>query len=125
MRHFLWVGLGGALGSILRYGVSSFTSAYWTGPFPLATLLINVTGCLAIGGLVPWMEGDPPMSSDWRVFLVVGILGGYTTFSAFGYETHRLLRNHQNGLAFTYVAASLLLGLAAVWLGRLLGGSFR
>jgi CrcB protein len=87
--------------------------------------MINVTGCLVIGGLVPWMEGDPPMSSDGRVFLVVGILGGYTTFSAFGYETNRLLRNNQSGLALTYVAASLILGLGAVWLGRLLGDSFR
>ncbi|HEV3026162.1 MAG TPA: CrcB family protein, partial [Planctomycetota bacterium] len=86
----------------------------WCGRFPWATLLINVLGCFLIGLLMPWVEGRP----EWLVFVITGILGGFTTFSAFGHETHKLAQGTSPFLAAVYVLASVGLGLAAVWGGR-------
>lgn len=113
MRDFLLVGAGGFLGAALRYGVS-LALARWTGTFPWATLGINVAGCLLIGLLMPLMEGKPL----WLAFVVPGLLGGFTTFSAFGYETWRLAEGGRALLGALYVLASVGLGLAAVWAGR-------
>src|ERR1051325_10409412 len=115
MRDVLLVGAGGFLGASLRYAVS-LGLLRWSGTFPTATLAINVAGCLLIGLLMPAVEGRPP----WLLFLVPGILGGFTTFSAFGHETWKLVQNGTPALAAVYVAASVTLGLGAVWLGRAL-----
>jgi CrcB protein len=117
MKEFLLVGAGGFLGAISRYGVSVLMQR-WTGSFPWATLSINVLGCLLIGFLMPMVEGRPP----WLLFVIPGLLGGFTTFSAFGHETHKLAQGGTTSLAVLYVLASVGLGLAAVWLGRGLGG---
>src|SRR5688572_20257711 len=116
MREFLLVGAGGFLGAAARYGLS-LALQRWTASFPWATLGINVAGCLLIGLLLPLLEGKP----SWLVFVVPGLLGGFTTFSAFGYETWRLADGGRGGLAAAYVAASVGIGLAAVWLGRFWG----
>lgn len=116
MTKLLLVGAGGFLGSVLRYGLSTLM-APWTSTFPWATLGINVAGCFLIGLLMPWAEGRP----DGMVFVITGILGGFTTFSAFGHETHRLATGNSPFLAAAYVVASVGLGLAAVWIGRGLG----
>lgn len=113
MREFLLVGAGGFLGATLRYGVS-LAMVRWTATFPWATLSINVLGCLLIGLVMPAVEQKPL----WLVFLVPGVLGGFTTFSAFGHETWRLVQNGTPLLAVLYVAASLGAGLGAVWIGR-------
>lgn len=115
MREFLLVGAGGFLGAVLRYGVS-LGMLRWCGAFPWATLSINVLGCLLIGALMPAVEGKP----YWLLFLVPGLLGGFTTFSAFGHETWRLVQNGTPVLAAVYVAGSVVAGLGAVWLGRLM-----
>jgi len=87
--------------------------------FPWGTLLVNVLGCLVMGGLIPFFVGESPrLGERARLFLGVGILGGFTTFSAFGLETWSLISRGRSGLAAAYVATSVVLGLAAVWAGR-------
>jgi CrcB protein len=113
MREFLLVGAGGFIGASLRFAVS-LAMQRWTGTFPWATLSINVTGCFLIGLLMPVVEQKP---LAWAL-VVPGILGGYTTFSSFGYETWRLAEGGRGVLGALYVAASVGLGLAAVWGGR-------
>jgi CrcB protein len=113
MREFLLVGVGGFLGAMARYGVSMAMSR-WSGTFPWATLSINVAGCFLIGLLMPVVEQRPL----WLALVVPGVLGGFTTFSAFGHETWRLADGGRAAFAAIYVAASLGLGLAAVWGGR-------
>src|SRR5688572_32377311 len=113
MRDLLLVGAGGFVGAAARYGVS-LAMQRWTGTFPWATLSINVAGCFLIGLLMPLVEQRPA----WFALVVPGLLGGFTTFSAFGHETWRLAEGGRAPLAALYVAASLGLGLAAVWGGR-------
>ena len=110
----LAVGSGGFVGAVCRYLISTAMERY-TGTFPWATLGINVLGCLLIGLLHPFVKDRELL----LVFLVPGLLGGFTTFSAFGHETHGLVQREAPGLAAIYVAASVLLGLGAVWLGRM------
>jgi CrcB protein len=115
MRELLLVGAGGFLGAALRYGVSQ-SLAPWSVKFPWHTLSINVAGCLLIGLITPAVE-----NKSWLLFLVPGILGGFTTFSAFGLETWKLAQQGTPVLAGAYVAASVVLGLAAVGAGRGIG----
>ncbi len=85
--------------------------------FPLGTFAINVAGCLAVGVLAGAAERFDLFGPDARLFLVTGLLGGFTTFSAFGFETTLLLRRGEPLVAATYAGASVLFGIAAVWLG--------
>ena len=117
MIQFLIVGAGGFIGAASRYGVSLLVRS-GSASFPSATLAVNVLGCFLIGALLPGGDDRPLLSPSLRLLLVVGMLGGFTTFSAFGHETLGLIRRGASGLALAYVASSLLLGLAAVWLGR-------
>ena len=114
MFAFLLVGLGGALGSMARYGVGLALPS--TG-FPYATLAVNVIGCFCIGMAMPAAARLEALSPELRLLVVVGFLGGFTTFSAFGNETVALLRSG-GGVALLNVAAHVGLGLAAVVLGR-------
>jgi fluoride exporter len=117
MMQVLLVALGGAVGSVARYGVG-VAAARWFGlAFPWGTLAVNLVGSLAIGMLAVRVG---PADENTRLLLGVGLLGGFTTFSAFSLETVRLME-HQPGLAVLYVAASLLLGVGACWLGLVLG----
>ncbi len=116
MINLLLVALGGAIGATARYGVG-LSAARWLGvAFPWGTLLINVLGGLAMGLLAARTAPEDTL----RLALGVGVLGGFTTFSAFSLETVRLLE-HQPGLAMLYVAASVLLCIGACWLGLSLG----
>lgn len=119
MRTLLLVGAGGFIGSVLRYVVSTRVQ-HWTGPgdFPYGTLVVNVVGCLIIGFLGQWAEARGVFSPTTRAFVFVGVLGGFTTFSAFGNETIHLWRGGLNALALVNVTAQLALGLGAVWTGR-------
>ena len=118
MRNILLVGLGGFVGSAARYTVAgALQSLPTSGHFPLGTLGVNVVGCFVIGLLAGWSEGVPAFSPSVRLLLMTGLLGGFTTFSSFGYETVALLRDSRPLLAFTNVALQLGLGLPAVWLG--------
>lgn len=116
MIAFLLVGLGGAVGSMLRYGVGLLLAS---AAFPYATLAVNVAGCLGIGLLLPSVERAAALPPDVRLLVVVGFLGGFTTFSAFGSETIALLRSGMAPAALN-VVANVGLGLAAVAVGRAL-----
>ena len=118
MRTILIIGLGGFTGSILRYLAAGWVQRLSDTPFfPYGTLGVNVLGCLAIGLLGGWAENAELFSPAARAFLFIGLLGGFTTFSTFGYETMALLREKAVIPALLYVALHLLLGLAAVALG--------
>lgn len=118
MTKLLIVGLGGFLGSVARYGLSGYVQNRFEALFPFGTMAVNILGCLIVGALLYFVEDRPVLGPDMRLFLIVGILGGFTTFSAFGYETLQLLRRQQLELALLNIAGSVVLGLAAVWLGR-------
>lgn len=125
MIQLLLVGLGGMLGAMLRYLMALAVLAWPLGErFPLATLLINIAGCLLIGLLVGLVERQGWPGELWRLFLMVGVLGGFTTFSAFGLETISLLQRDALALALFYVGGSVLGGLLAVWLGLKLSSMF-
>jgi len=118
MMKLLLIGSGGFIGSVLRYLVSgSAQTASQSIAFPYGTLAVNVIGCFLIGFLSELAENRSLFSPDTRAFLIVGILGGFTTFSAFGNETMNLLRDGGQALALLNVSAQVLLGLGAVWLG--------
>lgn len=121
MRQLLLVGAGGFLGSIGRFlaggAVQRLTPA---AAFPYGTLFVNVTGCLAIGFLASLAATRGILSGDARAFLLIGVLGGFTTFSTFAYETHALAVDAQFLRAATNAVASLGGCLAAVWLGDVL-----
>lgn len=112
LAHMLQVAIGGAIGSALRYGVNvSAGRAFGTG-FPFATLIVNVVGSFAMGMLVAVLAQKGGMK--FAPFLMTGILGGFTTFSAFSLDTMTLWERGQTGLALAYVAASIVLSLAAI-----------
>jgi fluoride exporter len=118
MQQILLVGLGGFLGSVARFKLSGLVlhhSVDWR--FPLPTFIVNVLGCLIAGVLSGLVVRQEWFSPDTRLFLFTGILGGFTTFSAFGVETVFLLRRGEFAIASAYVALSLLCGMGALWLG--------
>ncbi len=117
LKTILYIALGGAIGSVLRYLTSVFVNKYWANQFPLATLLTNVLGCLIIGFLIGILEKNNLANSNLKWFLITGFCGGYTTFSTFGYENYSLFQSNNSLLAFGYIALSILLGIFAVWLG--------
>lgn len=120
MNAYLLVGIGGAIGAMARYGAGVAVGQLWRDPFPLATLLINITGSLAMGLLIGWLARTlPSMQNEIRIFVGVGILGGYTTFSAFSLEVVTLIERGNLGPALLYVLASVLVSVAALWLGLL------
>lgn len=121
MLKIIWVGLGGFAGSILRYAVSGYIQALTKSVgFPYGTFAVNLVGCLLIGLFSQLAEGRGAFTAETRAFILVGILGGFTTFSAFGNETLNLLREGENGLALLNIGMHIIFGLTAVWLGRTL-----
>lgn len=117
MQALLLVGLGGALGSMARYLCSRWMTQWIPHAFPWGTLAVNISGCFLIG-LFFTLYGKGIVASDnLRLFLMTGICGGFTTFSAFTLEGMTLIRENRHGLFFLYTGASVVLGLAATWLG--------
>ena len=120
MRTALLVALGGALGSVLRWLVSTAAQRMAPGAtLPWGTLIVNVLGSCAIGALLALAEARGSLSSEARFFLVTGVLGGFTTFSAFSAETLLLFRAGHGAAALVYVAASVVLGVGAAYAGWL------
>ena len=118
LAHLLPVGLGGFLGAVARYLVGQWLLPLTVAHrFPWPTFVVNVSGCLLIGILAGLVEKHGLFSPGLRLFLFTGLLGGYTTFSAFGLESIALLRRGDFALVALYATASVVLGLLAVWLG--------
>lgn len=118
LRPVLLVGVGGFVGSVGRYLVGGWVHrAMPFVAFPVGTLVVNVAGCLAIGLLAGLAEARQLFGPDLRVFLLIGVLGGFTTFSSFAHESLALARDAELGRALLNVAAQVVLGLVAAWLG--------
>ena len=119
--NYLWVGLGSALGGMARYGCSGLAARYIGATFPWGTLIVNVSGSLVIGFLATLAvaDGRPLLPPDARAFLMIGVCGGFTTFSAFSIETLNLTRDGEWLWASAYVVLSVVLCLVAVWLGHI------
>jgi CrcB protein len=124
--NYLWVALGSALGGMARYGASGLAVLVGGETFPWGTLFVNVSGSLLIGvlaALMP-MDGRIAFVGDARALLMVGLCGGFTTFSSFSLETLNLARNGEWTFAGGYIAASILLCLLAVWAGYFAAAAF-
>ena len=107
----------GGLGALLRYAISGWAASIWVTPFPIGTLIVNVVGCGFLGALAQAAELSAAISPTWKTAIAVGLLGGLTTFSTFGAQTfYCLARGHLN-IAVANIAANVMLGLLAVWLG--------
>jgi len=118
---FVLVFVGGGIGSVCRYALGTRLQKTFPGPFPVGTFTVNAVGCLAIGLVAALGFERAALSPEARVFLMVGILGGFTTFSSFAYETLGLASIGDAARAVLYVASSVAAGLVGVWLGRALG----
>ncbi len=119
----MYVAIGGALGAMSRYSLSAWLAGSWlagswlSSDFPISTLVVNLLGCLAAGVLLGLSERFDFLIGEMRLLLLVGILGGFTTFSAFGIETLALIRRQDLLGAAFYVSASVIGGVVGVWAG--------
>ena len=120
MDRYLVVLAGAGLGGLTRYALGTWIMARSGGRFPLGTFLINISGSFFIGLFMTLLTERLQPHPNWRLFLVVGVLGGYTTFSSFEYETLQAVRDGERWMGLLYVAGSVLLGYVAVWLGAAL-----
>jgi CrcB protein len=109
LKQILLVGLGGGIGSILRFAVSLFSTKYFDYKFPIATITVNVIGSLLIGIILAYLHKTNSESSDLKFLLAIGFCGGFTTFSTFAWENLQLFNNQQYYLAIFYTLLSLLL----------------
>lgn len=114
---WLAIGIGGFLGAVARYAISTYLNNATQGDFPLGTFTVNVAGCLLIGIVAAVVEETDLVSDNARALLQVGFLGSLTTFSTFGLETLDLLRDGETWPALLSVAANVFVGLGAVVLG--------
>ena len=118
MVNILIIGLGGFLGAVARYGVALWIGQRWGRNFPLGTFVINITGSMLIGFLMPLLTERFLANPQWRLFLAVGFLGAYTTFSTFEYETGALLKDGEWLMACGNVILSVIVGFAALKVGE-------
>ena len=117
MHKYLLVGMGGFAGAVARYWVGTFVTQRLGLRFPYGTFLINVSGCFLIGFFMYLLAERGVLNAHWLFVIVIGFIGAYTTFSTFEYETMRALQDGQLGSGLLYVASSLMVGFAMVWLG--------
>ena len=120
MEKYLFIAIGGSLGSIARYWVGSTISGRLDTRFPYGTFVINITACIIIGFALTYLNRRVELSPAWRYLVPVGFVGAYSTFSTYEWETLSTLRSGAFLLAALYAVGSLLLGLVAVWGGSLL-----
>ena len=124
MPGWLWVALGGAVGSVARYGVGQLLSHYWGDRLPWGTLSVNIVGSLIAGLIWAWSlrggQVDTTTIAPAYAFGMIGFCGGFTTFSAFSIETNHLIQNQQFIMAISYILTSVIVGIMAVWTGLLI-----
>jgi fluoride exporter len=121
MPVIVGVALGGALGASARWLLDRFLEQHTESVFPWSTFAINITGCLVIGVVIETLVDRHHLPAWLRIGIVVGVLGGYTTFSTFAQETFSLLESSDLGVALLYAAGSVTTGVLAVWAGTVLG----
>ncbi|TCK84749.1 fluoride efflux transporter CrcB [Albibacterium bauzanense] len=114
MKTLLLIGSGSFVGGVLRYLLSQLIQIKTDSSFPVGTLGVNIVGCFLIGLIVGYIDKEN-LGVEWRFLLVTGLLGGFTTFSAFSMESINLLREGQIGFALSYIALSIILGLSATF----------
>lgn len=122
MKTFLFVGLGGAAGSVARYGVSLAVNKYWSQPYPLATFLINITGALLIGLLFGLSSRNQWLQGGGWLIMATGFCGGFTTFSTMALENVTLIQKQNSITAIVYTGLSLIIGLLLCRLGMWIAG---
>jgi CrcB protein len=121
MLQIVLVGVGSLVGGVLRFGLSTWVHRVLDNPwFPYGTLVVNGLGCFLIGFLAALAESRAVFTSEVRLFIFVGILGGFTTFSSFALETLSLARDSQSAAALANIGLQLTLGLVAVWIGNVM-----
>lgn len=113
--------VGAGAGGLARFIAGTIIMQRYVGRFPLGTFIINISGSFLIGILMTFLAGRLDLSPNWRLLLVVGFLGGYTTFSSFEYETFVAARSGGSLLALLNVVGSIVFGYVAVWLGAIIG----
>lgn len=123
--RLLAIAVGGGLGAVMRFSVSGFVQRLTDDAFPVGTLAVNVTGCLLIGFLGALFSGPALVRDEMRLFVLAGFLGGFTTFSTFGFETLSLLDDGEWARASANLVLSNGLGLLAVWLGYRIAGALQ
>ena len=117
IKNILLVGLGGGVGSIGRYLLQKWVYSLYPHPFPWGTFLVNVSGCFLIGLFYAIAEKSSLLNLEWRLLLIVGLCGGFTTFSTFAFENVILLRSGDFTFFILYIFASVVFGIAAVFGG--------
>jgi fluoride exporter len=120
LDKYLAVLAGAGLGGLARYVANTLIMEKYAGRFPLGTFVINITGSFLIGVLMTLFLNRWQANHNWRLFLVVGVLGGYTTFSSFEYETYQAVRDGARWMGLLYVLGSVILGYLGVWIGAAL-----
>jgi fluoride exporter len=120
LEKYLYIAIGGSLGSIARYWVGSTVSGRLGTKLPYGTFVINITACVIIGFVITYLGRRAELNPAWRFLIPVGFVGAYSTFSAYEWETLSSLRSGAYLLAVLYAVGSLLLGLVAVWCGSVL-----
>lgn len=123
MQKYLFIAAGGALGAITRYWVGSTVSGRLGTRFPYGTFVINITACIIIGFSLTYLDKRAGLNPAWRFLIPVGFIGAYSTFSTYEWETLSTLRAGAFAMAALYAVGSLLVGLAATWLGIVLAES--
>jgi fluoride exporter len=121
VQKYLFIAIGGALGSIARYWVGSSVAGRMGIRFPYGTLIVNISACIIIGFSMTYLGRRAEFSPAWRFLIPVGFIGAYSTFSTYEWETLSTMRSGAFGIAALYAVGSLVLGLAAVWGGSVLG----
>jgi CrcB protein len=122
LPQLLWVGVGGFLGSVGRFVVAGFFNRLSPAlAFPIGTLAVNILGCFLIGLLHGLAESRNILGTDIRIFLFIGVLGGFTTYSTFGFESLALLRDGEFFKTSANILLHVIVGLSAVWIGDTLG----
>jgi fluoride exporter len=118
--NVLLIALGGSIGAVARYGLTGVVQRFTTPYFPFGTFVVNIAGCFAFGVLAGVAEHRFALGPEARAFLLIGVLGGFTTFSSFGYETLQLLRDAEFMRASLNVVGQVVIGVCVMWLGFVL-----
>src|SRR5689334_21745497 len=117
VSRFLLIALGGSLGALARYGAALWVQERVAGAFPYGTFIVNISGCLIIGLVMTRLNEGSEVSVNWRYLVPVGFIGAYTTFSSFEFEMFRLTEQGVPLIRLLYLASSVIVGYASLWLG--------